>query len=135
MSGNSDPGFGFVLTPTNLMVNGAAAPGDFLGFFNGDPAAGGGVAIFASAMDMTAYASGPQLYSGPESSPTFAPGTFTLDNGALVTPVPGAYTLTITDLSSVPTPEPSVTILLAIGLLALGLAVLRFKANLGVSAS
>jgi hypothetical protein len=133
MMGNSDPGFGFVLTPTNLMVNGAAAPGDFLGFFNAG--VGGGVAIFASAMEMTAYASGPQLYAGAESNPTFAPGSFTLDNGAVVPAVTGAYTLTITDITNVSTPEPSATILLAIGLLAVGLAVLRFKPNLGVSAS
>jgi len=135
MAANSDPGFGFTVIPTNLIVNGSAAPGDFLGFYNADPAAGGGVAIFASESNMTAYASGPQLYSGPEGNPTFAPGTFTLDNGALDTPVPGAYTLTITDLSTVPTPEPSVTILLAVGLLALGLVVLRFKPNRSISAS
>jgi hypothetical protein len=134
MTGNSDTGVGFVLMPANLMVNGAAS-GDFLAFYNGDPAVGGGVGIFASASDMVAYASGPQLYGGTESNPTFAPGMFTLDNGAVVPAVPGAYTLTITDLTTVSTPEPSVTILLVIGLLAVGLAVLRFKPNLSVSAS
>jgi hypothetical protein len=135
MTGNSDVGFGFLVTPANLMVNGAAAPGDFLGFFNADPSAGGGVAIFASSTNMLAFASGPQIYSGLETNPTFAPGMFTLDDGAFVPPVPGAYTLTITDLTTVSTPEPSVTILMTIGLVAVGLAVLRFKPNFGVSVS
>jgi hypothetical protein len=58
-----------------------------------------------------------------------------LDNGAVVPAVSGVYNLTIKDLSVVATPEPSVTILLAIGLLAVGLTVLRFKPNFGVNAS
>jgi hypothetical protein len=129
-----DTGVGFVVAPTNLMVSGAAS-GDFLAFYNGDPAIGGGLAIFASATDMVAYASGPQIYGGTEGSPTFAPGVFSLADGTAATPVPATYTLTITDLSTVSTPEPSVTILLAIGLLAVGLTVLRFKPNYGVRAS
>jgi hypothetical protein len=128
-----DTGFGFVVTPTNLTVNGVAAPTDFLAFYN--PALGGGIAIFASAFNMTAYASGPQIYGGTEGSPTFASGAFTLDNGAVVPAVSGVYNLKIKDLSVVATPEPSVTILLAIGLLAVGLTVLRFKPNFGVNAS
>ena len=131
MTGNVDPGFGFTITPSNLMVTGVAA-GDFLAFYNG--ALGGGFGIFASGPSMAAYAFGPQIYGGTESNPTFAPGVFTLNDGVPITPVRGAYTLTITDLT-VSTPEPSVTILLAIGLLAVGLAVLRFKPNFGVSAS
>jgi hypothetical protein len=44
--------------------------------------------------------------------------------------VPGTYSLTISDLTNVTTPEPSVTILLGIGLVAL-----RFKPNFGLSAN
>lgn len=44
---------------------------------------------------------GPQVYIGPESSPSFMPGTFTLD---------GVYTLTI---RAAPVPEPaSLTLML-----------------------
>jgi hypothetical protein len=129
-----NPGVGFKVAPTNLVVNGDGS-GDFLVFYNGDPFIGGGIGIFASGTAMIGYASGPQIYGGTEMNPTFAPGVFTLADGAPSTPVPGAYTLTITDLTNVSTPEPSVTILLAIGLLAVGLVVLRFKPNLGVSAS
>jgi hypothetical protein len=131
----SDLNFGFAVQPTNLMVNGAAAPTDFLAFYNGNPTAGGGFAIFVSAFSMPVYASGPQIYGGDENTPTFAPGTFSLADGTAANPVIGTYTLTIKDLSTVSTPEPSVTILLAMGLLAVGLTVLRFKPNFGVSAS
>jgi hypothetical protein len=117
-------GEGFVVTPTNLMVNGVSS-GDFLAFYN--PGVGGGFGIFASGTDMVSYASGPQIYGGTEGSPTFASGAFILNNGAVVPAVSGAYDLTIKDLSAVAAPEPSVTILLIIGLLAVGLTVLRFK--------
>jgi hypothetical protein len=128
---------GVRLQPTNLTVNGAAAPMDFLVFYNGNPAVGGGFAIFPSAFSMAAYASGPQIYGGNENAPTFAPGSFSLADGTAATPVIGTYTLTVKDLSTVPTatPEPSVTILLSVGLLAVGLIVLRFKPNFGLSAS
>src|ERR1700675_3030667 len=78
MSGNSDVGVGFTITPMNLTVNGLGAPTDFLAFYNADPAVGGGVAIFATGSVMLAYASGPQIYSGSETTPTFAPGVFSL---------------------------------------------------------
>jgi hypothetical protein len=132
------PNFGVRLQPTNLTVNGAAAPTDFLVFYNSDPTIGGGFAIFPSAFSLAAYASGPQIYSGAENAPTFAPGSFSLADGTAADPVIGTYTLTIKDLSTPSTaitPEPSVTILLAIGLLAVGLTVLRFKPNVGLSAS
>jgi hypothetical protein len=97
---------------------------------------GGGLAIMADGSGIVAYPFGPQIYGGTESNPTFAPGSFTLlDGNAPVGAVPGTYSLTITDLTKVEAPEPSVTILLAIGLFASGLAVLRFKPNFGVSAN
>jgi hypothetical protein len=49
--------------------------------------------------------------------------------------VPGTYSLTISDLTNVTTPEPSVTILLGIGLVAVALVALRFKPNFGLSAN
>jgi hypothetical protein len=133
MSGNSDPGFGFIITPNNLMVNGAAS-GDYLAFYNSS-SAGGGVGIFVSGTQMVALALGSQIYGGTETNPTFAPGNFTLADASVVPFITGAYTLTITDLTTVSTPEPSVTILLAIGLLALGLAVLRYKRGFVTTAS
>jgi hypothetical protein len=134
-TGNFDTGVGFLIMSANLTVNGAAAPADFIGFFNGDPTAGGGLSIFASSFDLIADASGPQIYGGTEQNPTFAPGTFMLADATSLNPTIGDYILTITDTNAVPTPEPSVTILLTIGLLALGLTVLRFKPNFGVSAN
>jgi len=135
VSPDFNPGVGFKIAPTDLMINGAGGAGDFLVFYNGDPFIGGGIGIFVSGMQLVAYASGPQIYGGTEQNPTFAPGMFTLDDSTSSTTVPGAYTLEITDLTTVSTPEPSVTILLVIGLLGVGLAVLRFKPNLGVTAS
>jgi hypothetical protein len=123
-------GAGFTLSPT--MFTGLPA-GEFITFYNS--ALGGGVGIFASGFNMIEYASGPQLYGGTELNPTFTPGTFLLADGTAANPVIGTYTLTTTDLSRVSTPESSVTILLAIGLFALGLTVLRFKPNFGVSAN
>jgi hypothetical protein len=134
-TGNFDTGVGFLIMSANLTVNGAAAPADFIGFFNGDPTVGGGLSIFASSFDLVADASGPQIYGGTEQNPTFASGTFSLADATAGTPTIGQYTLTITNLTTVETPEPSVTILLAVGLLALGLTVLRFKPNFGISAN
>jgi hypothetical protein len=135
MSGNSDLGFGFIITPINLVVNNSAAPQDFLAFYNGGSVVGGGMGIFASGTQMIAFTTGAQIYGGDELNPTFSPGVFSLADATAATPVIGTYTLTVTDLTTVSTPEPSVTILLAIGLLAVGLAVLRFKPTFGVSTS
>jgi|ERR1700730_10045905 len=136
VAGNFDAGFGFIIGPSNLTVNGMAAPAaDFVGFFNADPAVGGGVGVFSSGTTMLALATGPQIYGGTEQNPTFAPGVFSLADATSATPTIGQYTLTITDLTTVSTPEPSVTVLLVIGLLAVGLAALRFKQTLGISAS
>jgi len=76
--------------------------------------------------DIFLVGDGQQIYSGPETSPTFSNGTFTFAGG---------YTLTISGGSSVSTPEPSVTILLGIGLLALGLTVLGYKRGFATTAS
>jgi hypothetical protein len=126
-------GFGFtipsmVLTSFGgLTINGSPSP-DFLAFYNASGAFGGG--FLASPDGFTAdiflVGGGQQLYSGPESSPMFAPGTFTFSDGSV---------LTISSGSTVGTPEPSVTILLSIGLLALGLVALRYKRGFATTAS
>lgn len=134
-----DIGFNFVVTPTNLLVNGVVTTGDTVDFFS--TALGGGFAVVnpggATAVVDTA---GPQLYTGPESAPTMlgvVTGGVPLTNfdnpgapvGMLTTPgTPGP-------VGSVSTPEPSATVLLGIGLLAVGLAVLGFKPRLAITAN
>jgi len=115
-------GFGFTIPSMvigGLTINGSPSP-DFLSFYNATGSFGGG--FLASPDGFTAdiflVGGGQQLYSGPETSPMFSPGTFTFSDGSI---------LTISGGPAVGTPEPSVTILLGIGLLALGLAVLRYK--------
>jgi PEP-CTERM motif len=102
-------GVGFNVTPLNLTINGAPAPGDILIFYNSaaDGAFGDGNGIFSL--------TGPQLFSGPENTPTMLdiPGNiplFDFSTGA------GGYTLT---MKPVPTPEPSSIFLMGTGLLTL----------------
>ena len=111
----------------NLIINGSPSA-DFLAFYNASGSFGGGFAAFpnATTADFLLVGGGQQLYSGPENSPTFSNGTFTFSDG---------YVLTISGGSSVSTPEPSVTILLGIGLLALGLTVLGYKRGFATTAS
>ena len=136
LSGNeitSNLGFGFVIPSMELTgfggltINGSHSP-DFLAFYNATGSFGGG--LIASPDGMTAdiflVGGGQQLYSGPETSPMFSPGTFTFSDGSI---------LTISGGPAFSTPEPSVTILLGIGLLALGLAVLRYKRGFATTAS
>jgi hypothetical protein len=116
-----------------LMINGLAS-NDFLVFFS--TAASGGVGAFASGTSPDISVTGPQLYTGPESSPTML--------GLAVSGVPlmdfnsGAPVGTLTTPgtpSPVGTPEPSATVLLGIGLLAVGLAALGFKPKLAITAN
>ncbi|MGH9575704.1 MAG: PEP-CTERM sorting domain-containing protein [Candidatus Acidiferrales bacterium] len=58
---------------------------------------------------------GPVLYTGPESSPTFDLGTFTVDD--VTAGSTGA--LTITAINATATPEPSTLLLTGLGLVAL----------------
>jgi hypothetical protein len=130
----STPGFDFIVMPMDLIINGAPS-GDRVNFYN--TAAGGGFVVTDGGSTAVINTAGPQLYSGPEASPTmlgvaaggvtltgFMPG---LPGGTLTTPG------TVGPVTS--TPEPSVTVLLGVGLLAVGLAALRFKPNFGVTAS
>jgi len=72
-------------------------------FFNGD--IGGGLEIFDfyGGVDLVTT-DGQQLYTGPESAPTFLTGTFSLSEymGS------GSYTLTVTDLDAPVTPPADV---------------------------
>src|ERR1700676_4100175 len=111
MAGDSSSGAGFRVASPDLVVNNAAAGNDFLTFYNTSLL--GGFGIFVTASNPAVHVTGPQLYNGPESNPTFLTGTFSLigfPNGT------GPFTLTVTDISTVSTPEPSVMVLLAIGL-------------------
>jgi hypothetical protein len=131
-----DLGFAFQVNPIGLMINGAPSS-DYLVFYNADPGTGGGGGFGAfscgSCQDISVV--GPQLYTGPENAPTM----LGLGNTGvpLTDPVAGT-TLTISTPgtpSTVSTPEPSVTILLGIGLLAFGLAVLGFRPRLAITAN
>lgn len=103
-------GLGFFVNPLDFMIGGAPAPsGDFIEFVNssGD----GGFLDF----DGFFSTEGPQLYTGPENTPTMI-----LFSG----PVPlvdyftglDDYTLTV---KAVSTPEPSSLFLMGMGLLSL----------------
>jgi hypothetical protein len=131
-------GFDFQVTPINLIINGAPSS-DFLVFYSADPITGGGGGFGAfSCGDVSCQAIsvvGPQLYSGPESSPTML-GLG--DTGvALLDPISGATLMISTPgtPSAVSTPEPSVTVLLGVGLLAVGLAAFGFKSKFAVVAN
>ena len=129
----STPGINFMVTPINLMINGAPSS-DRLSFFSAGTEGGG----FEATCGLTCVdinTAGPQLYSGPESAPTMlglAPGGVTLTD--FLTGAPVGILTTPGTVGSVTTPEPSVTVLLAIGLLAVGLGALRFKPSFGVTA-
>jgi hypothetical protein len=133
-----DAGMNFIVSPTNLLVNGVITTGDTVDFFNS--ALGGGFAVVnPGGTTAVVNTSGPQVYTGPESAPTMlgtiASGVPLTDFGTgapvgtLTTPgTPGP-------VGSVTTPEPSATVLLGIGLLAVGLAVLGFKPKFAISAN
>ena len=128
--GDFGSGAGFRVASPDLMVNGTAAANDFLTFYNASML--GGFGIFATASNPVVHVTGPQIYSGPESNPTFATGTFPLTGFPDGTT---PFTLTVTDISTVSTPEPSIMVLLAIGLVVVGLVLVRFKPNFSLQAS
>jgi hypothetical protein len=105
----SSSGFGFEVTPTDLMINGVAS-NDFLTFYNS--AFGGGFGACSAGNCLDFLASGPQLYTGPEATPTM----IALTSVALTDSRTGGSAGTVSTTS---TPEPSAIVLLALGLIAL----------------
>lgn len=135
-------GDNFIVTPVDLLVNGVLTTGDTVDFFS--TALGGGFAVVTSVKSIAVVnTAGPQLYTGPENAPTMlgvVPGgvPLTTFNGIGVTGTPvGMLTTPGTPgpVGSVTTPEPSATVLLGIGLLAVGLAVLGFKPKFAITAN
>jgi hypothetical protein len=117
-----DVGFAFMITPTDLKINNVASD-DFLVFYT--PDGGGAFAAFDSFLNDDLSLAGPQIFGGSDlMHPIFTP---TGNNPFQLTDFntsEGGYVLTI---STQPTgvPEPSTLLLLAAGLLPLGLLAKR----------
>jgi hypothetical protein len=135
-------GFNFIVMPVDLMINGAPSA-DRLNFYSSSNQGGGGFAAVSNTGVVDINTAGPQLYTGPENAPTMlgvVTGGVTLTNydptGAIGPPA-GTITSPGTPgpVGSVTTPEPSATVLLGIGLLAVGLAVLGFKPKFAITAN
>jgi hypothetical protein len=117
---NADSEVGFLITPIDLMVDGVASD-DFMGFYLGGKY-GGALGIFSSTSKDDMYLTGVQLFGGMPSYPVFAA------HGPIILSDLGtrdhAYTLTISK-NPPAVPEPSTMLLLAAGLLPLGLLAKR----------
>jgi hypothetical protein len=117
---NADADAGFLITPINLIINGTPAD-DFIAFYLGG-ANGGALAIFNSTIDDVVSLTGMQLFRGSPFHPVFAAhGPMVLSD---FDTRDHAYTLTISK-NPPSVPEPSTMLLLAAGLLPLGLLAKR----------
>jgi hypothetical protein len=114
---NVDPGFGFTITPVDLVIDGATSS-DVLAFYSGPD--GGFAALSPDFMTEDFSLSGPQIYKGSEWAPTFSTDGMELSDWDTGTP---GYYLNISRTNNVP--EPRTLVLLAAGLLPLGLLAKR----------
>jgi len=118
---NAHPGEGFTIQDLSFSENGVAMVGT-LDFFNNNPSWGGGFDLWIGDYYFS-NAYGPQLFTGPDSTPTMRLGTFSLlDYGNDDSPTCGNM-LQVTSV-----PEPSALSLLVIGL-AIGLAFSLLRKN------
>jgi hypothetical protein len=113
--GNASPGNSFTLLDVSVSENGGTAAMGTMDFFSdpGGLGVNGGIDFFVGNFFYLINATGPQVYSGPETSPTFLIGTFNsfTEYGNGFVGVPGG-TLQI----SKAVPEPSALLLLVLGL-------------------
>jgi hypothetical protein len=124
---NAIAGESITIPDVSFMENGASMVGT-LDFLNSAPGFDGGFDIMVSGCCLVNN-TGPQLYSGPESTPTMLTGTgitLTELGSDGVTPI-GTGTLTATLVTS-SVAEPSTILLVVIGL-ASGLALTLFRKN------
>jgi hypothetical protein len=111
-----------------LMINGAPSS-DTLEFFNSTFL--GAFAAICGPGCVTLSLTGPQLYSGPEATPTM----LVVSGVSLLNDMGGAPAGAVTSTPTTATPEPPSTVLLGIGLLAVGLGVLGFKPRFAITAN
>ncbi len=117
---DADSQVGFLVDPINLMIDGNPSNG-FIAFYFGG-ANGGALAIFNSTIDDVISLTGLQLFSSSVFHPVFGThGPMALSD---FDTRDHAYTLTISQ-NPPSVPEPSTMILLAAGLLPLGLLAKR----------
>ncbi|HZC65116.1 MAG TPA: hypothetical protein VE545_00970 [Candidatus Dormibacteraeota bacterium] len=120
----ADYRLGFLTTPINLTVDGVAAPDDFIAFYRGGPD-GGAFAIFSSTIQDVVSLAGIQLFTGSPHHPrVFAARRPIVLSDFYSDTEDRAYTLTISK-NAPKVSEPSTMLLLAAGLLPLGLLAKR----------
>lgn len=111
-------GEGFMITDLSFSENGVNMIGT-VDFYN--TSLGGGFDLWTGDYSFLTDAYGPQLYTGPESTPTMLTGPFSFTDYANGSGPGYGGTLEV-----IPTPEPSTLYMLAIGLaMILGFAFLR----------
>ena len=114
-------GAGFAIWNAAGTFTGAVQEQADVTFYN--TAVGGGFNIYDVQGDLNLLAAdGPQLYTGPESAPTFKLGTFALTqfHGS------GAFSLTVAEVSAVPEPASAALVLAGLGVM---YAIRRMRRN------
>lgn len=110
-------GQSFSIEGVSYTLNDAVQPLGDVEFYSDALSGGLVLASYPPAVGQTYFidAAGPVLYTGPESSPTFNTGTFSLSD--VVAGATGS--LTITEVGTTATPEPSTLLLTGLGVLGL----------------